>query len=211
MPDASASRSVLARIGWLLAELAVVFVGVYGAFWLDGFREQQRLEVRRDQIVTTLCSESDELRTQLPEFVVLYDSLYVFPFTDALDAGERPLPRPLDFYTGTFNTGMWEATLASGGLDALDYDLIREAQQFYTTVSNTFAYTEKFLLRIDGLVLPNLERGESAFYAPGSDRLRPGFEWYSGSLMQLKSILEQTRAQADALYLSLDCAPDPPK
>jgi len=52
-------RSLLSRVGRWAAELLLVFVGVYGAFWLNSYQQHREDAGRRDQI---LASFEQQLR-----------------------------------------------------------------------------------------------------------------------------------------------------
>ena len=47
-------RSLLSRVGRWTAELLLVFVGVYGAFWLNNYQQHRQDAERRDQILASL-------------------------------------------------------------------------------------------------------------------------------------------------------------
>lgn len=193
------------RSGWLVAEIAVVFLGVYGAFLLDGCRQSQQLERRRVQIASTLCDEAGQVRTNLSQFIAVYDSFYVAPFMRAYHDGERPLPRPLDFFAGSFNAGMWNALLQSGGLDALDHETIARAQIFYGGLENASSYGDAFVQRLNDHVLPRLDEGPAAFYPPEDVDLKPAYRWYPASLQGFSFHLQNLQAAADSLSADLDC------
>ena len=53
------NRSLLSRVGRWTAELVLVFVGVYAAFWLNSYQEHREEAGRRDQI---LASFEEQLR-----------------------------------------------------------------------------------------------------------------------------------------------------
>lgn len=193
------------RSGWLVAEIAVVFLGVYGAFLLDGCRQSQQLERRRAQIASTLCDEAGQVRTNLSQFIAVYDSFYVTPFMRAYRDGERPLPRPLDFFAGSLDAGMWNALLQSGGLDALDHETITRAQIFYGGLENASSYGDAFVRRLNEHVLPRLDEGPDAFYPPGGDELKTAYQWYPSSLQGFDFHLRNLQASADSLSAVLDC------
>ena len=47
----------------LLAELLVVFLGVYGAFWVDNFRDEQNRQARAEQVKTALIADLQDYVT----------------------------------------------------------------------------------------------------------------------------------------------------
>ena len=49
MSQTTEKRSRFARFGRWVAELVLVFVGVYAAFWLNNYQQHQQDAERRDQ------------------------------------------------------------------------------------------------------------------------------------------------------------------
>ena len=47
-------RSLLSRIGRWTAELVLVFVGVYAAFWLNNYQQRQQDQERHDRILASI-------------------------------------------------------------------------------------------------------------------------------------------------------------
>src|SRR5947207_688198 len=57
MTEATERRSRLSRFGRWVAELLLVFVGVYAAFWLNNYQQHRQDAQRRDQILASLEQE----------------------------------------------------------------------------------------------------------------------------------------------------------
>jgi hypothetical protein len=54
MSQTTEKRSRLSRFGRWVAELVLVFVGVYAAFWLNSYQQHRQDAERRDQILASL-------------------------------------------------------------------------------------------------------------------------------------------------------------
>jgi hypothetical protein len=54
MTQTTEKRSSFARFGRWVAELILVFVGVYAAFWINNYQQRQQDAERRDQILASL-------------------------------------------------------------------------------------------------------------------------------------------------------------
>ena len=54
MSRTTEKRSRLSRFGGWVAELILVFVGVYAAFWLSNYQQHRQDAERRDQILASL-------------------------------------------------------------------------------------------------------------------------------------------------------------
>jgi hypothetical protein len=59
MSQTTEKRSRFSRVGRWVAELVLVFVGVYAAFWLNSYQRHRQDAERRDQI---LASFEQQLR-----------------------------------------------------------------------------------------------------------------------------------------------------
>src|SRR6266446_159487 len=55
MSETNERTSLLSRLGRWLAELILVFVGVYAAFWLNNYQQHREQIQRRDQILAYLA------------------------------------------------------------------------------------------------------------------------------------------------------------
>src|SRR5437016_12647779 len=82
-------RSLLSRVGRWTAELVLVFVGVYAAFWLNNYQEHREEAGRRDQI---LASFEEQLRQGIESGKInrAKQEKKAAEFRRALDAGEMP-------------------------------------------------------------------------------------------------------------------------
>jgi hypothetical protein len=54
MNQTTGKRSRFLRLGGWVAELVLVFVGVYAAFWLNNYQQHQQDAVRRDRILSSI-------------------------------------------------------------------------------------------------------------------------------------------------------------
>src|ERR1041385_4514452 len=108
-------RSLLSRIGRWSAELVLVFVGVYGAFWLNNYQQRQQDAERRDRILGYIeqtlregieSSKANRAKEQEPEAA---------EFRRALEAGEMPPVRPFVFITD-YSSSDLATMLQSGGV-----------------------------------------------------------------------------------------------
>src|SRR6266550_9432019 len=98
MSETTEKRSLLSRIGRWSAELVLVFVGVYGAFWLNNYQEHRQDAGRRDQI---LASFEKQLRQGIESGKInrAKQEQKSVEFRRARDAGEMPPLQPFVFIT----------------------------------------------------------------------------------------------------------------
>src|SRR4029450_13135203 len=123
MTQTPEKRSRFAHFGSWVAELILVFVGVYAAFWLNSYQQHQQDAERRDQILAFIeqtlreaiqSSKINRTREEEPEAA---------EFRRALDAGEMPPLHPFVFITD-YSPGDFAALLQSGGIQLLDLDTL---------------------------------------------------------------------------------------
>jgi hypothetical protein len=108
----------LSRLGRWAAELVLVFVGVYAAFWLNSYQQHQQDAERRDRI---LASIEQTLREGIEGGKInrAQKEREAAEFRRALDAGEMPPLHPFVFITD-YSPGDFATMLQSGGIQLLD-------------------------------------------------------------------------------------------
>ena len=105
-----------------MAELVLVFIGVYAAFWLNNYQQHQQDAQRRDQILASLEQqfrkgiESGKINRAKQEREAA-------EFQRALDAGEMPPLHPFVFTTD-YSPGDFATLLQSGGIELLDVETL---------------------------------------------------------------------------------------
>ena len=156
-----------------LAELLIVFVGVYAAFLLNRFDSDRRDARRRTQILDSLEQEVrenvDELRTELDE-----GGKIIADFDHKLAAGEMP---PLYIvFTNTGYSASDDATiLQAGGLELLDVQtlqLLRQVNGLHRSLE-AVAHDKAEISLVE---LANHDPGD--FYDPGTHQLLRRYAWY---------------------------------
>src|SRR2546427_6828018 len=103
MNETTKNKSFFSRVGRWLAELILVFVGVYAAFWLNSYQQHQQEAKRRDQILADLEQRlRDGVESAKTEGAK--ENQQVAEFQRALAAGEMPALHPFSFSTD-YNPG----------------------------------------------------------------------------------------------------------
>lgn len=195
------SRSRLPLGGRLLIELLVVFVGVWGAFLVEGWREDRQREERERQIYGALMREISEFGANSCSFareIRRTDSI----FTARMGEGDplRPIPMimPLDV-----TPHMWNATLQAGGLEILDVRTMYDVSSFYNNLAIAFAELEALGAFSRDVLIPNVDRPLSEFYDPETHRPRPRYEAYFQSVNNLTWRSAQLVVEARGLIRDL--------
>src|SRR5213075_1926860 len=153
MSETTEKRSLLARIGRWTAELVLVFVGVYAAFWLNNYQQHQQDAERRDQILAFIeqtlsegieSSKINRAREQEPEAA---------EFRRALDAGEMPPLRPFVFITD-YSPSDLATMLQSGGVQLLDVQTLRALRSDESVIRWGLARMGRYQKLSDELIVP---------------------------------------------------------
>ena len=196
MSETNEKASYLWRLGRWLAELILVFVGVYAAFWLNSYQQHREQVQRRDQILAYLEQRlQDGIDSAKRDGV--QEEKQVAEFQRALAAGEMPPLRPFAFFTD-YNPADIATLLQSGGIELLDIKtltVLREMETDVRTDLSTLAHFEKLS---DELIAPNLDQDIFFFYDPATKKLRKRFEKYPEGLnatVKLFHDMEKTQAE----------------
>src|SRR5580693_2872824 len=124
MSQTTEKRSHFARFAGWIAELVLVFIGVYAAFWLSNFQQHQQDAERRDRILASIAQtlrqgiESSKINR------VSEQEPAAAEFRRALNAGEMPPLRPFVFITD-YSPSDLATMLQSGGVQLLDVQTLR--------------------------------------------------------------------------------------
>src|SRR6266480_1209032 len=148
MSQTTEKGSRFSRFGGWVAELVLVFVGVYAAFWLNNYQQHRQEAQRRDQILASL---EQELRRGIEsgKTVSAKQEREAAEFRRALDAGELP--------------------------DVKTLVALRELESVIRWGLSDMAHYQKLS---DELIVPNLDQDVSFFYDPATKNLRKRFEIY---------------------------------
>jgi hypothetical protein len=183
MSQTTEKRSSFARFGRWVAELVLVFVGVYAAFWLNSYQQRRQDAERRDQILAFIeqtlskgieSSKINRAREQEPEEA---------EFRRALDAGEMPLVHPFVFITD-YSPSDFATMLQSGGVQLLDVQTLIALRSDESVIRWGLQRMARYQKLSDDLIVPNLGQDISFFYDPATKKLRKQFEIYPEALKE---------------------------
>ena len=196
MSQTTEKRSGLSRIVRWVAELVLVFVGVYGAFWLNNYQQQQQDAQRRDRILAWIEQtlregiESGKISRAKQERAAA-------EFRRALDGGEMPPLRPFVFTTD-YRPGDFATLLQSGGVQLLDLQTLTALRNDESIIRWGLSRLARYQKLSDELIVPNLDQDVSFFYDPATKRLRNRFEIYPRALdetVKFANELERTHTE----------------
>ena len=180
MSQTTEKRSRFSRVGGWVAELVLVFVGVYAAFWLNNYQQHQQDAQRRDQI---LASIEEQLREGIESGKInrAKQEREAAEFQRALDAGEMPPLYPFVFTTD-YSPGDWATMLQSGGVQLLDVQTLMAVRNDESVIRWGLSRMARYQKLSDELIVPNLDQDISFFYGPATKKLQKRFEIYPEAL-----------------------------
>ena len=190
-------KTLSARLARWAAELVLVFIGVYAAFWLNNYQQRQQDAERRDRILASIeqtlregieSSKINRVEQQEPAAA---------EFRRAINAGEMPPLRPFVFITD-YSPSDLATMLQSGGVQLLDLQTLRALRNDESVIRWGLARMARYQKLSDELIAPNLDRDTSFFYDPATRKLRKQFEIYPEALeatVKLANDLERTHSE----------------
>src|SRR6266516_3909760 len=172
--------SFLSRAGRWMAELVLIFVGVYAAFWLSNYQQHWQDAERRDRI---LASIEQTLRQGIESGKInrVEQKREAAEFRRALDAGEMPPLHPFVFTTD-YSPGDIATLLQSGGVELLDVKTLVALRELESVIRWGLSDMAHYQKLSDELIVPNLDQDVSFFYDPATKNLRKRFEIYPQAL-----------------------------
>src|SRR5882724_3905205 len=196
MSQTTEKRSRFSRVGGWVAELVLVFVGVYAAFWLNNYQQHQQDAQRRDQI---LASIEEQLREGIESGKInrANQEREAAEFQRAIDAGEMPPLYPFVFTTD-YSPGDWATMLQSGGVQLLDVQTLMAVRNDESVIRWGLSRMAWYQKLSDELIVPNLDQDLSFFYDPATKKLRKRFEIYPEALeanVKFANELERTHTE----------------
>jgi hypothetical protein len=173
-------NAFLSHLGRWVAELVLVFVGVYAAFWLTNYQQQRQDAERRDRI---LASIEQTLREGIESGRVnrLKQEEQAAEFQRALDNGRMPPVHPFTFTTD-YSPGDFATMLQAGGIQLLDLQTLAALRHDESVIRWGLERMARYQKLSDELIVPNLDQDISFFYDPATKKLRKRFELYPEAL-----------------------------
>src|SRR5438876_9641592 len=196
MSKTTEERSHLSRFGRWVAELLLVFVGVYAAFWLNNYQQHRQDAQRRDQILASL--EQEFLKgIESGKIIGAKQERQAAEFRRALDAGEMPPLHPFVFTTD-YSPGDIATLLQSGGIQLLDLETLTALRNDESVIRWGLSRMARYQKLSDELIVPNLDQDISFFYDPATRKLRKRFNIYPEALdarLKFANDLERTHTE----------------
>jgi hypothetical protein len=182
-------RPFLAQLTHWLAELLLVFLGAYAAFWLSGYQQRQQDAQRRDQILGSL-EEYVQDKVDESERNAAAQEKHASDFERALAAGEMPAVRPINWITDYSPTDI-AAFVQSGGLNLLDVKTLTAMRKADLITRNFLGEALHDQKLSDELIVPNLGKGNEAFYNLETKQLKEPFTQYPATFRKYAEVFRK--------------------
>lgn len=192
------TRPFRSKVGRWAAELLLVFLGAYAAFWLSGYQQRQHDARRRDQILESLEQKAQEAIANCRDEGAKTEK-NAAEFRRALGAGEMPPIRPITF-SSDYNANDTATLLQAGGLDLLDVKTILALRSTESAIRNGLSQLAHIERLSDQMIMPNLDEEISFFYDPATKQLRKRFALYPAALAtEAQFFRDLSRAETNLL------------
>ena len=180
-------KSLLGSFGswrFLLAELVVVFLGVYGAFWVDNYREQLGREERTKEVVAVLVQDLSDIIEVSGGFND-YMAIGLREWDAARQRGEKPAPFNFRIF-GAEKPPLktWEVVSQAQLAELLEPNLLYELGFYYNEISGLGDRYVRYAEFTESELLPLLKTGNAAFYDAAGDKLLPRFDAHMDRLRE---------------------------
>jgi len=161
---------------FLLAELMVVFLGVYGAFWVDNYRDEQDEIERTEEVVRVLLQDMADLVKVGSEINDQMDG-GLRSWDEARQRGEMPAPFVFRLFGAEKPpVSSWEIVRQSQLAELIEPNLLYELGFFYSEMSGVGDRYIRYIEYAESEVLPLLNSGGAVFYDDSGDQLLSQFE-----------------------------------
>jgi hypothetical protein len=190
--------AILPRLGRWTAELLLIFLGAYAAFWLSNHQEHLQEAHRRDQILAALeqqvSADLDSANAERDRQARISSE-----FKRALDAGEMPPLKPF-FFSSDYSPTDTATLLQSGGYQLLDVKTLVALHQLESVLRGGISTMTHAQQLSDALIVPNLDQDISFFYDPATKQPRKRFVRYADALQAFQGFYaDYTKALTDLL------------
>ncbi len=179
----------------LVLEMIVIFIGVYLAFLMENYRENQADDAKRVRICRALYEEID-IYIRGSKNQIAFLSSAMANWDRQYKAGERP--DPIYLYIRGNNRiphHIWDSTVASGNLNLLDIKTQSNVSQYYQELKALLRKFEKSLDYSIAAVVPHLNN-TPYFYQEEKAVLKPPFDHYMNRFRDLIKMAVNLRTAA---------------
>ncbi|HEX8529886.1 MAG TPA: hypothetical protein VF646_07675, partial [Cytophagales bacterium] len=179
----------------LLAELVIVFVGVYGAFLFENYNEARKRNEERQKVYEALRNEIGSLRTTFAD-IASYQVDYNRELKAKIDRGESPDEvRRLRYVAPQYSLEVLENALRFNSFELLDLPLHIQLSRYHSRVQ-MLSYAEQKITQ--------LSESYVGLHDASPGALREQYRWSLTYLNDRRDILRMLTTESDKLLRELD-------
>ncbi len=179
----------------LLAELVIVFVGVYGAFLFENYNEARKRNEERQKVYQALRNEIGSLRTTFAS-IAGYQVKYNRELKAKIDRGETPDEvRRLRYVAPQYSLEVLENALRFNSFELLDLPLHIQLSRYHSLIQ-MLGYAEQKITQ--------LSESYVGLHDASPATLREQYRWSLTYLNDRRDILQTLTAESDELLRELD-------
>lgn len=117
------------KLTWVVIDLVIVIIGVYCAFLIQSYAEEQKSQRMKEQVLTALKFELEAFRIQLPEFAD-----YVRDYLKDIQAEENPDISGWRFVEPQYSYKIVEYAMQLENGDIIDFEMYDNLQKLYVSI-----------------------------------------------------------------------------
>ena len=190
----------------LLAELVVVFLGVYGAFLVEDYRDQQDREERTAQVILALQQDLRDY-VEVTSAFNKYVEDGLREWAEARESGDAPAPFVFRLYGAeTPPLTTWEVVRQAELAELLRANLLYELGFFYNEIAGMGARYIRYAEFTEAEVLPLTKVGSASFYMGDGVQLLPRFAAHMDRLREINKFMGDSVEWATCILERLESA-----
>lgn len=184
--------TLLRSIRFLAIELLIVFVGVYGAFWVDNYRDQREQEQSAALLAEALRRDLRDNIEVTGRFVEMIDA-GLGQWEEQRARGETPPPFVFRIYGAEVPpVATWEAALQAEAAKLFEPSLLFDLGFFYNEITGVAHRYIRYAEFTEAEVLPRLKPGGAGFYSEDGQQLLPRFAAHMDRLREYRDFMANT-------------------
>jgi hypothetical protein len=205
MAQSEKRESWRGHLGWLAAQLIVVFAGVTAAFVVENYRDNRNQQAEFHRALSGLIAELNRYETRGLEFADAMDAK-ISAWEQADRNGSRAIPGYFRIPGATHRpSAAWTTMVSSGLARLIEPGLRTELGLFYSEVIGIHDNYDRYNQFTEREVLPRIALGPDAFY--GADgHIQPAFRVHMDLQREFAADLRRLSHQAHDLRLKLETA-----
>jgi len=184
-----------------LLELLMVFIGVYAAFYLNGFQLRQEQRQRHRQLIIYLEKEA-ATRAKIDHEAARQLEQKRADLVARIDEGTMPDLEALN-WRRLYDIADFNSLLQAGALDVLDLRTVARMREVDAISRTGYAVMANYQGLTNQLIVLHAGEGRDYFYDPGTKQLRRQFALYLESLQAGTQLLQQLSEADDRLLAEL--------